>query len=105
MLSFSCSTERSVDLFTEANACLDTLGLKRDKLAGVTTKVTDVDPKRKKIFFKGFYEKVAASLEPNRGQYSLPLANTDHLRRYSSMLEALFGEFSRRYQDFKADDN
>lgn len=96
MLSFSCSTERSLDLFTEVNTCLDTLGLKRDKLAGVTTdgclnltgenvgllnrmqdKVTEVDPKQKLIFFEGFYEKVAASLEPKRGQHSPPLANTE----------------------------
>ncbi|GCC39300.1 hypothetical protein chiPu_0023382 [Chiloscyllium punctatum] len=57
------------DLFMEVNACLDTLGLKWDKLAGVTTdgcpnltgknvglfkrmqdKVTEIDPEQKLVF-------------------------------------------------------
>ncbi|GCC17350.1 hypothetical protein chiPu_0017532 [Chiloscyllium punctatum] len=57
------------DLFTEVNSCLNTLGLKWDKLAGVTTdgcpnltgrnvellkrmqdKVTEIDPKQKLVF-------------------------------------------------------
>ncbi|GCC37974.1 hypothetical protein chiPu_0016485 [Chiloscyllium punctatum] len=62
-------TKTGNDLFTEVNACLDTLGLKWEKLAGVTTddctnlmgknvgllkrmqdKVTEIDPEQKLVF-------------------------------------------------------
>lgn len=62
-------TTAGSDLFTEVSACLDKLGLKWDKLAGVTTdgcpnltgknvvllkrmqdKVTEMDPEQKLVF-------------------------------------------------------